>query len=959
MTQHAGGGWFLTNLKGSMVAAIVAMIVTLLASCLPSATVTCDDGTICSADTSCRIVGPDTLCVSPQQEKDCAEKVEGDVCGENTGMANRCRGGLCLPSPCGDAVIDPSRGEVCEADDVSQLQTCKQRGYQDGAVGCSASCGGADTEPCSRYCGDGVVDDDEECDGVAFADGLPSKCSDFAQAPLLGTVTCSSQCRIDSGSCYLEGWREEAIITAPAISVTSFARVITAVDTNHVWAVFGDENRVRSDAVAWWNGDRWQRATINDQYFYTSKCSALWATLDRAWVGCDDGAVVKFDELGDGMAAQLAATAQPVKALWGRNASDIWAGSGADIYHYDGAAWQPAETPVRGAAIIAIGGDADDVFALTTVGLSKRQSGNWVTVVSGAFNFLSVVNDRQIWLATYTNAKFYNGSVLSSSTTLLSPVVSIAALSADVLYYSVGREVGVEDAVRRLQLNSLSPAVDTLELKADQNIGPVAVSPSGSVWTMLGSRRVATRIQQLDAMAINATPLVQAPKVLITVGHDGIVFFTDQPAQPGSSNLYSYDRATVGAAGQLRTNVPGLILDLAAVAAPTGEQLLIQTANQLSVFQSSTNTVSTAPIAPNAIWSDGTAAFVTSTQGLHRFVNATSWPLLPVTLLTNAGPHLLTGGRVNQDFTLWLVPRRLAFADVKANKIQRIEINSMLQVVSNDIVVPSAPVSIDVSAVWSSGPDLWIAGQREDLDNPGSAYLARWTNGRWLEFSPPVGFGNYQISRLSHVWSNRPGQVWVLGRVGMNASQLLRFDGSRWFLASDDVTQGLTTLSRNAGDQLWANLLFESQRANTLARVDNTIQNLTGGRCPAQQELICIENGHSSTAPERNITTIVGGRFAASHYVLNSPILGTLRFTAALPAGVEAVWGLANTAGTCSPGVPLAYVAPASTAAIPNPVPQAEVTLGRARYFLTLRTVDPLDTTEYPVSIDYSCNRTD
>ena len=178
------------------------------------------------------------------------------------------------------------------------------------------------------------------------------------------------------------------------------------------------------------------------------------------------------------------------------------------------------------------------------------------------------------------------------------------------------------------------------------------------------------------------------------------------------------------------------------------------------------------------------------------------------------------------------------------------------------------------------------------------------------------------------------------------------------FFSHEGLGPSLATLSRNAGNHLWANLVAARQQGSFLARVDNTFQKLTGGRCPAQQELICVENGHSSSEPERNITTLVGGRFGSSHYVLNSPILGKLRFTAALPVGVEAVWGLANSAGTCLPGAALAYVALTSTPTNPNQVPQAEVTLGRARYFLTLRTVNPLDTAEYSVSVDYSCNRT-
>lgn len=971
MTRHVRceKNW---KLRGGLVALVfVGLLAGALSGCLQSPTVACGNDTFCSAGTRCLEVGPDILCVSPQQEKDCLDKGEGEVCGENTGMANRCRGGLCLPSPCGDGRLDSSRGEVCEASDVSQLQSCEQRGYQGGDVGCSASCGGADTETCSGYCGDGVVDDDEECDGVAFAEGLPSKCNELAfRNTLVGTVSCSSTCRIDSRSCVDLGWSTGAIITTPALPAGDIARGISAVDNNNVWVVFGNEIRARGDAVVWWNGDRWQRATIDGQDFTTSQCPALWATVNRAWVGCDDGTVINFDELGHGIAAPLNPNAPAaVKAMWGSSASDVWASQGADVYHYDGVAWQFAGTPSSNATVLAIGGDADDVFVLTSVGLSKRQGTAWVTVVNGAFDFLSVVDDRQIWLANSTStvatAYFYNGStlpppmVLPPTTTLVAPVISIAALSADTLFYNGGQQIVRAPAVRRLQINSISKR-DEVEVGLTGDSAALSISQSGSVWTMIGVR-FATQTRQLNALAIDAplTSLAEPLRIVMTATPDGIVYFTDPPSTPGDTALYSYDQTSIGAVTFL-ANVAGVILDAATVTGPNGERLLVQTADQLLVYNSSAApSLRTVPFAPQALWSDGTAAFVTSAQGLHRFVDAATWPLVPVTLPVAAVPHLLTGGRINQDYTLWRVPRQLSFTDANANKIQRIDIDSAMQGVVTDIVVPSGPREISVSAVWGSSADLWIAGQRKDLDNPGSVYLARWTGSRWLEFSPPLGFGTEQINFLSHIWSNRPGQVWALGNVRATFSQLLRFDGSRWFVMSEGGARNLTTLSRNAGDQLWANVPSTTDFGNTLARVDNPIQNLTGGRCPAQQELICVENGHNSSAPERNITTIVGGRFGASHYVLNSPILGKLRLTAALPAGIEAVWGLANAAGTCSSGATLPFVAPASTPTTPNPVPRSEVTLGRARYFLTLQPSNPLDTKEYAVSADYSCNRSD
>jgi hypothetical protein len=255
-----------------------------------------------------------------------------------------------------------------------------------------------------------------------------------------------------------------------------------------------------------------------------------------------------------------------------------------------------------------------------------------------------------------------------------------------------------------------------------------------------------------------------------------------------------------------------------------------------------------------------------------------------------------------------------------------------------------------VQAVWSSGPDLWLAGT---VTNTTTHYFGRWVDGRWLSYAVPPG--SLPSDSIVEMWSGRPGQLWLK----LQDRTLLRFDGSRWF-SGGSISQAFETLSRSANDQFWALVSLSISRQQTffnyhIAHLDNPHPPVTGGACPAQQELFCRESGHGVNEGPRTIATIVGGRFGAAHYVLNSTLSGRIRFEAQLPAEVEAIWVVADSSGTCPPGTPLVFS--------PNGMSRrAEQTIGPLRYYLTLRSrnfADPLDKTEYPVALDFSCNRID
>ncbi|HEX7703617.1 MAG TPA: hypothetical protein VF403_22910, partial [Kofleriaceae bacterium] len=131
----------------------LALVVVALGGCISSNSSVCSNDSICPAGTVC---DPHNLCVLPDQLTACDNKQEADAC-TFSGGSGHCLGGVCLPTTCGDGVVEV--GEMCDPTDGSP---------------CSADC------TSNLKCGNGVIDVDkgETCDDGNFLDndGCSSSC---------------------------------------------------------------------------------------------------------------------------------------------------------------------------------------------------------------------------------------------------------------------------------------------------------------------------------------------------------------------------------------------------------------------------------------------------------------------------------------------------------------------------------------------------------------------------------------------------------------------------------------------------------------------------------------------------------------------------------------------------------------------------------------------------------------
>jgi hypothetical protein len=97
-------------------------------------------------------------------------------------------------SYCGDGVRDA--WEACDGADFGN-ESCESQGFAQGILTCSPSCDTASVDGCSGGCGNGVREGREECDGEDLGDRT---CTDLGWYEATG-LTCGSDCKLDDWAC--------------------------------------------------------------------------------------------------------------------------------------------------------------------------------------------------------------------------------------------------------------------------------------------------------------------------------------------------------------------------------------------------------------------------------------------------------------------------------------------------------------------------------------------------------------------------------------------------------------------------------------------------------------------------------------------------------------------------------------------------------------------------------------
>lgn len=222
---------------------------------------------------------------------------------------------------CGDSTLDGT--ELCDGNDRGEF-TCESIGYysaQGAQPDCNSTCNGVTKGTCSGFCGDGVVNGNELCDGLAQG---AASCTGFGASG--GALGCDGLCQRSFEQCLYPD------ILAPKGSPTVYQiEDIAAVGPNDIWIV-GLDGAFHGD------GDHWRKASIaaTDLHGLFARTSTdVWA------VGGTFGSTSIYRFNGATWTQYSASASVPLFAVWAPSANDAWAvGSSGVVRRFDGTSFQ-------------------------------------------------------------------------------------------------------------------------------------------------------------------------------------------------------------------------------------------------------------------------------------------------------------------------------------------------------------------------------------------------------------------------------------------------------------------------------------------------------------------------------------------------------------------------------------------------------------------------------------------
>ncbi|HTM20918.1 MAG TPA: hypothetical protein VL172_10430, partial [Kofleriaceae bacterium] len=316
------------------------------AGCFDRRSAVCGDGTICALGKVC--VAELDLCADPAQLDACRGRADGDVCATADIPAGACSAGVCLPSGCGNHVVETGEacddgntvaGDGCSADCLS-TEECGN-GFIDSDEQCdcgttdainpdctapNSNSGGLCRLDCMLHCGDGVVSAGEGCDP-----GFGAAVSCLGDLFDRGTTTCSSSCQpiISIDTCKYIGFRTRTTQVAGNLLLDLAA--VTPADGFFV-------NQTGA-------GHYQDYVGVPADFFAAVGLTAVAATSDgTAFAVGQAGMLLRWN--GAGWEIQSSPTGVDLHDIWGRGDGDYYAvGDDSTVLHWDGSDWQVLAPP--------------------------------------------------------------------------------------------------------------------------------------------------------------------------------------------------------------------------------------------------------------------------------------------------------------------------------------------------------------------------------------------------------------------------------------------------------------------------------------------------------------------------------------------------------------------------------------------------------------------------------------
>jgi cysteine-rich repeat protein len=299
--------------------------------------------------------------------------VDNDGDGYGTGTAARdrlgCPRGATLDCDDTDAAVNYRAQEIC-------------------GDGIDNDCSNGDAV-CPVVCGDGTVDEGEQCDdgNTANEDGCTESC------------TCEhSRWVTGDGSLVLNGydWGSWGSHNIPSEAW----RGVWGSSYNDVWAVGG------YGKIQHWNGNAWNTDPFGSNEYLTSVWGSsqndVWA-VGGVWSDYDDAEqalVLHYD--GSTWSTQLPAQLTRLNDVWGGSSLSVWAvGNDGMVLWYDGIGWRPQHTGINSSLRGVHGLSNQYLWAVGADGVTLiYNSIRWESIPSGTTNQLNDVwaaSSQDVW----------------------------------------------------------------------------------------------------------------------------------------------------------------------------------------------------------------------------------------------------------------------------------------------------------------------------------------------------------------------------------------------------------------------------------------------------------------------------------------------------------------------------------------------------------------------------------
>jgi len=296
----------------------------------------------------------------------CAQAVPSEAPSPQSGCTTLAEGNC--KGYCGDGQVNGF--EVCDGLDFGGLG-CTNFGFYDGDLSCVGNapsdepstfnnCGTISAAGCTGYCGDGVLDPGEQCDGPHHAQG--ATCTTLGGDA--GALGCNGLCQPTESLCFTAGLSTMASPTLTSINDVS------AATADNVWGVGSAGLILHYDGEVWAEispvGVASPTKSLNAVSAYGSKSdSRIWIVGQQSMVLEHETATGTWVDHSNSVTNGI--TWRAVHAI--EDGSAVVSGVGGHIERYDGQQWLAPLVMPSGQTVWDIRGSLDRLYIAAGDGL--------------------------------------------------------------------------------------------------------------------------------------------------------------------------------------------------------------------------------------------------------------------------------------------------------------------------------------------------------------------------------------------------------------------------------------------------------------------------------------------------------------------------------------------------------------------------------------------------------------